>query len=927
MKIDFNFAPDTKVTLSAGGKTESVDLWSRAHRLFAGHAGRVNVYDAPMTTPSAGTAVARADGRTTVDLRDQSGPVDVTVALQDGLTGMIRTPVRAQKRGFASGEHYWLAQDANGRFKPEPGRRHRKIYVSGAATAMDVAAIAAHAGVTASAVTGTWLIARPQYGGSETMPVTMAVWNLIAPQLLGATRDSRSDWLRLECGYEYSLSWPSFLRGESELHPFVVDSWGRGARPVIATGLTWLQLGPRFLLVRDMDIKIIHPKHGYGIIFENCRISGNKESQLTESGMTTLREVVVHDVVPSAPKSATATKWDGSGDRISGLYAASAQNMMFDGCLVDRNGWAEGYDFNRDVTKPYPPSDRNHGLYLTFNCRDVHIRDSMISRNSSCGLQIRFGGQYERNLFVDNNLAVGLHSGTAIGRVNQFTNFIDNVNFGAGYKKVNGFQGAIKEGFDVTGNLTAQIGCVMAHLANPDDPAEIAARKSDNASRPDWDAGKPYNPATIYSDNDCQVFGWGKDVAGAWKNENVAGLDPAALNQTTIQRFAATKVGKPVATVNDLVRHLRDDTQGQIGKTVREAVGWTKGRFGRPLPSRTTPATVVFRPDPRVDGFRWDNRLNWSTLDLPGTHVADSVDLDGHAVMFGTLDRNIAGLTSKGGALDVTSGKLAVGAVTDALTAAVRNSGQLWLGATAQPVSLRATGGRVNLTGAVTALDLEARGNAEVLLGSNATIPAGKALVIGGQRALVGWDGTGSAVLTVHGTLEFRAGIMLTVGNTAWSQRYIRPGTRIETANFAGTIADYEERGAGSGGTINRLFLSDLTGTPQPGESFVYGMASEIGDTVDRDNPLSGTVTAIATRGTPMLQRFRSGALGSGMTEPTVTASLVLAARSKVVIGRPDLLAPGTYDLTGPGVTVTNQGASLPAGVSVTGGKLVLTVS
>ena len=922
MKISFNFKPDSKVTLSANGQAETVDLWGRAHKLLEGHAGRINVFDGALSAPSTGRAITRNDGKTTLNLLAETGPAEVSVALPGGRKGLVRTPARAQKRGFASGEHYWLAQDANGRFKPEPGRRHRKIYLSGSAQAMNKAAIAAHAGVAETVVTGAWLEARPHYGGSEAMPLAIDAWILLRPVLQGPTKDSRSDWLRLECGYDYALPVDSFMRGESELHPMVVEAWGTGARPRVS-GLHWsAKLGPRFMLVRDIDTGIIYPRYGYGIIFENCRISGTSESQLKDSGMATLRECAVFDVAHAKPGS-NRTTWDGSKDRISGLYAASAQNMMFDGCLVDRNGWAEGYDFNRAGTMPMPPSDRNHGLYLTFNNLDVHIRDSLISRNSSCGLQIRVGGQYERNLFVDNNMACGLHSGTALGKVNQFTNFIDNVNFGAGYKKVVSYQGNIKAGFDVTGALTAQIGCVVAHLANPDDPAEVAARKS---SRPDWDAGNPYNSGDQYIWNDTQVFAWERSADGSWdpQNERIEGLDRTVLMQTTIQRYTAQKIGRPTATVNDLVEYLRNGPVNQIGETVRDAVQWTKTRFGHPLPVRTTTADLVFRPDPRTEGFRWDNRLNWTTLDLPGTHVADTVDLDGHDVLFGTLDTGIAALKSRKGALDVTSGKLAVGALTDALTATVRNSGQLWLGATSQEVSVKASGGRIRLDGAASRLALEARGNAEVLLGSQATIPAGKALVVSGQRCLAGWDGTGSAVLTVAGTLEFRAGIMLTVGNTAWVQRFVKPGTRVETPGFAATIADYEER---SDKTTNRMWLSDLTGLPQPGESFVFGMSSDVGDAIDVEIPLSATVTAVASRGMPMLQRFRSGAIGDGTAEPTVAASLVLAAGSTVVIQGRDYLTAGTHDLTGPGVTVTDNGATLPAGVSVTNGKLVLVVS
>ena len=55
-----------------------------------------------------------------------------------------------QAQGMGAGLFYWLAQDANGRFLPTPGRRHRKVYISNGPAGMTKAAIATHAGVTAS---------------------------------------------------------------------------------------------------------------------------------------------------------------------------------------------------------------------------------------------------------------------------------------------------------------------------------------------------------------------------------------------------------------------------------------------------------------------------------------------------------------------------------------------------------------------------------------------------------------------------------------------------------------------------------------------------------------------------------------------------------------------------------------------------------
>ena len=910
MKIDFNFAPDTKVTLAANGQTESVDLWSRAHKLFEGHAGRVNVYDAPMSAPSAGRAVLRSDGQTTVDLLDQTGPVEVTVTLDNDRKGIIRAAPRAQQRGMHSGLFYWLAQEADGRFRIEPGRRHRKVYVSASARAMTRAMIAAHAGVSEATVTGAWLAARPQYGGTEAMAIAMDAFNLLKTALWGGTKDGRSDWLMLERGYSYGLQWPADMKGESELHPLVVDAWGTGSRPhLTASSAQWIKPGPRFLAFRNVQIKKAQPWYSYGTIFENCRMSED-ENDLSRSGMITLREVAIHDIHRSTVEPAGATHWAAHLNRKSGLYAGDFYNLMIDGCLCDMNGWKEGYDYARSAARPHPPSMYSHGFYLQYGSHGVHVRDSLFSRNASQGLQNRSGGQFERNLFLDNNIAAGLHAGTDLGPVHHFNNVIDQVVYGAGYKRVNDSEGGFNWGLDVSGKMVGHIGCVVAHLADPDNPTEVSQRPV---------AGQPYNPGTLYTGNDIQVFNWpGKP------NEHVEGLDETVLMQTTIQRFAAQELGKPSASIDDLVDYLRDAPDGNsIGRTVREAIQWTKARFGRPILDRTTPANLVFRPDPRTDGFRWDNRLNWSTQDLPGLNIADSVDLDGHSPLFGTLDSDIASLTSGGGTLDVTSGRLTLGGLGDALDATVRLSGQLWLGATTHPATIRANGGRVNLTGSVSNLALEARGNAEVLLGPDATVPAGKALVLSGQRVMAGWDGTGSATLTVAGTLEFRAGIAIATAGPAWGQHRLELGRRIKTATAEATIADYENRGSDA---TNRTWLTDLTGTPQPGETFVYGVAVLVDNKVNQDADQIATVGSVLSAGIPMLQRFRSGAIGDGLTEPTVTASLVLAAGSQVVITRQDLLAPGSYDLTGPGVTVTDEGATLPAGVSVTGGKLVLVV-
>lgn len=64
------------------------------------------------------------------------------------------------------------------------------------------------------------------------------------------------------------------------------------------------------------------------------------------------------------------------------------------------------------------------------------------------------------------------------------------------------------------------------------------------------------------------------------------------------------------------------------------------------------------------------------------------------------------------------------------------------------------------------------------------------------------------------------------------------------------------------------------------------------------------------------LQVFRSGR--NGLTAPTCTPTVTMAFGSSVDIGTVDHWPSGTHYLTG-------TGATLPAGVTVTGGRLVYT--
>ncbi|WP_207101606.1 hypothetical protein [Paracoccus shandongensis] len=917
MKIDFSFAADTRVTLAASGQTETVDLWSRAHRLLEGHAGRVNVYDQALSSPSSGRAVARADGGTTLNLVEVREAGDIALSMEPDRKAVVRTQ-RHQKRGHPSGEHYWLPVGANGRFVCEPGQRHRKWYFGRSAGCLTQAQIAAAAKVPAGSVTGAWLLARPQYGGTEGTAIHADLYAAVRSAVAADNAAGRSDHYFLERGYDYSGLDFSGLCGEDELHPVLIGAWGTGADPVVRFVSNFLMLP--YCVIQDVQTMrdptqvtadAVQTWYGYAFAFDHVDIG--RALDLQNTSFATVRETTILKAWKDKPSRVTSDgKWLANGNHIAGIYTANAEGILVDSCLIDHTGWVEGYDFNGSATLPHPPSKYSHALYFQTNTFDITVRHNLLSRASSCGVQMRSGLHLEGNLFLDNNLQVAANSfdGKA-----QFNNVLDNIGYSAGYRRVAYEEGAVDWGFTVNGPGSALMGNVLAHHANPDNAAEIAARPDAN-----HDSYRANSSATTESSaklyNDTQVWKWGKFPA-----KNVDGISETTLDQTTIQRRAGNRLGKASGTIAEYVTHVA--AAPSIGDIVREDMRWVKDRFGTPIPARTAPAALVFQPDPRIDGFRWDNRRNWSTFDLPGTHVADSVDLAGNFVRFGTVNADIAALKSGGGLLDVTSGRLKIGTLTDAADMIVRLAGQVWLDAAPQPLSLEAVSGRLMLSGAASALDLYAGGQAQALLGPDATVGADQALVVSGQRARVGWDGTGTAALTIAGALEFRRGVEITVdpnamGPIRYVHRHIGKTVTGSVSGFTARVAAVERITAR--GTRYRIWLCDVVGQPVPGDTFQVAPKREEDGT---DTPNTLTVSAVGASGIAPLQRFRSGV--NGTTEPTVTATLTLAPTARIVV--PTGLAAGTHDLTGAGVTVANQGAVLPAGVSVTGGKLVLVVS
>lgn len=907
MKINFNFASNSKMTLKADGHIETVGLWERAHKLFEGRTGRI--MDTPMLNPSLSKAAAHPNGKTTLDLVNEASPAEVSGTLTKDRKTLVRTSAFAQKRDHPSGVHYWLPLDDNNRFICEPGQRHRKWYLSKSPTALTKAKIAGNAGVLESAVTAEWLLARPQYGGTPQTAIHADLYSLIKPLFAASGAQARSDHWFLECGYDYAdLSWAG-MSGEDELHPMLITQWGTGAKPIIKLSSNSLTVTYAVIDGVATTREGFSTWYGYSIICSHMSFGREVDAQRVQT--ITYYE---NDILCSwrdAPHPTQGINADGKwepqrGNHIQGIFSADTEELAIINNQIDHTGWGEGYDFNGDATKPQPPFMFSHCLYLSASTYDTTVRGNLLSRAAAQGIGKVGGIHLEANLLVDNNFQIQTQS----TEQHQFTNVMDNVAFSAGWKKVAYSGGGYNWGMTAHGPLSGMSGNILAHQANPDDPVEMAAKPL----KKNWDYGVSLSDGRTIEDT--QSWKWSLTVPA----RNVEGIASWVLDETTIQRFTGMKMGKTFATIVEMVEHVKG--LPSKGAFVDEAVRWTKSRFGTPIPQRSTPANLVFYPDLNFDGFRWDNRRNWSTKDLPGCHISDSVDLSGSFVRFGLTNTSIAALKSSGGTLDITSGKLEVGALTDAANLVVRKSGQAWIGAADHPLAIEASSGRLALSGAVADLDLFAGGQAQTLLGPECTVLTGKSLVISGQQARVGWDGTGTAALTLGGKLEFRRGVCVQI-NTGNKPQLIRYAYKHIGKQVIGSISGATgrvgavERRIGSGFIFN-VWLYDVVGMPVVGDVLAISLAlkkdgSEIPNFI--------TVASIIDQSVAPLQRFRSGAIGNGLTEPTVAATITLTPSAQIVVseGLP------SQDLTGPGVTVVNSGATLPAGVSITGGKLVYT--
>jgi hypothetical protein len=718
---------------------------------------------------------------------DGSHDIDVVIKNKDGSVSTEKVNVTFEKSdflyNFGRGDHYTLQEDANSRYVIETGENHHKLHVTGGSHGLTLEDFAKLEGVDVETLGHRYYrdnIARIEdtyykegYEFSEEM--ANILWSY-------SVNEKNSNWVLFEKGYEYEDMNLYFhvMRGESDINPIYISSYGDGADPIMG-GRIMTGTGRKPYEDNDLNVVIegLTLNNGVSftgnfdnIIMENITSYGTISNKNGVENQTFRMSSIldVHKVIP--PSAEYTSK---SGFRKSGAFTRDSEGFLYEHNYNDLSGWQVEALENPGK---YDPGDIfSHGYYFSVDTLDLTFRDNVTTRPSSFGVKSVTGAYMENNVFIDGNAGFftigGKESQTRDpdGRLQMNNSFIsDNiVTQGAHKPFYKGNVGARAFGFQSNLGEAIVLDNIIMHRLDPNDPIQIAQNKDMAGVRANNKMFEhPLDNTIIYNwDFDKRPDGAEFKYNNTIKNSEVA----ADLDQITIQNYTKMILDNPDAELTDLFEFLRtrgkenwDDIPGaqEIADYFQEAVGLD-------ISKRLSAQDITFVPFQGAGGIRWDNKENWSTGDVAGTIFGDSVNLNGNWVNYGGTHYLTNLDFGQGGKLDVGQGYLEVMNNLEThdrgseLT--VRDSGQFWVNGFSDDdlLDITVTGGRFANTGLFDGhYRLTVSGNSQTILASDDSkfvVDGEDYIKIGFKRSKVGFDGQngGDAVLELKegATLEF----------------------------------------------------------------------------------------------------------------------------------------------------------------------------
>lgn len=230
---------------------------------------------------------------------------------------------------------------------------------------------------------------------------------------IGKSRAGKPDHIYLKRGD----SWQEpFLpkAGRSPAEPTVIAFYGKeGPRPVVQNpgkDDNVINTGSPRSVLKNVHIIGLHIKGGLRFVFDNQNLL--IEDNLIENGKISFDACCSNKPPVLKPSEITIRRniftgayWNKSSTsrdkRPSNIYAASTDGLIIEENVLDHGGW--------HATEPGAGANMfNHNVYLqaSNNGDRILVRNNIITRGSSHGVQMRAGGLAEDNFFARNTISL-----------------------------------------------------------------------------------------------------------------------------------------------------------------------------------------------------------------------------------------------------------------------------------------------------------------------------------------------------------------------------------------------------------------------------------------------------------------------------------------------------------------------------------------
>lgn len=347
-------------------------------------------------------------------------------------------------------------------------------------------------------------------------------------------RDGKPDWLLFRRGDSFKGSLGQWLKqGRSSEEPMVVWSYGKSKKrplfrtleddgfgtsgdsnsPLVISHVVFMGLhfyaslrdpgAPGFR--RDVETQgVLWLRGTRDVLIEDCVFSyyalGVSFEDFDKGGISNVR----------LRRNLFLDQWH--EEKAQGVYLDGVHGALIEGNVFDHTG--------ANPRAGAEPTIFSHNVYIQSNCGNVSVRDNILMRATSHGLQLRPGGSASGNLFVRNSISLLLGGSEPKGGTIEAA-AVDNVILEGTNISADEPRGW---GIDVENVRRGKVsGNIVAHLAEP----------SENAMAIDTDKH------TRFMDN--IVYDWppGKDSPGPFvdPNRSVAGYNAAQGGPKTFEGF------------------------------------------------------------------------------------------------------------------------------------------------------------------------------------------------------------------------------------------------------------------------------------------------------------------------------------------------------------------------------------------------------